>query len=128
MPQSNFEVRILALERALSKALLDLAVLQTRMAASEQTAWQGWVGTPSGGSSSPVGIFPAVAGTGGVPVRSGNTVGTAIVTLQTLGGTNLANGQTVTVNNHLVTAVGANKNLLVGADANGVYWVVNGDC
>lgn len=119
--------RLLSVERALSVLQETLRALAARVAAAEQQAAMLWTSQSpqSGGGSAPV---PAVVTTA-ITARSGSTVGSGQVTLQTLAGSTLSNGATgISVSNNLVSALAGGKNCVVQQDAAGIYWLLAGDC
>lgn len=119
--------RLLSVERALSVLQETLRALAARVAAAEQQAAMLWTSQSpqSGGGSSPV---PAVVTTA-VTARSGSTVGSGQVKLQTAAGTTLSDGATgIAVVTNLVTGLAVGKNCMVMQDSSGTYWLLAGDC
>lgn len=122
------EVRVLALERRAEAAARKLRQLTDELRAVEQhlravdALSSGGSGTSSG--SGTAGIY-FVAPVGGIPARSGTTVGSATCNVWSRSGTTIASAATTaTIYNVSSTAVGASKYGWAAWDGSGYIVVV----
>lgn len=108
------EGRLLEIERLLHQIAVRLSLLETRVAQSEQARWGG-TGMTLGYTPGSVIHFKSPGG--GIPARSGTTLGSATCDHYTRTGTTLASsGRAVTIYNDSTTAFTGNIYGVAGQD------------
>lgn len=126
LDENNLEVRLLEVERRLGWMADAFRALQRQQAGTDQQVAMAWTQMGFIQSPSTLGnLSPATSGSG-VSARAGSTPGSGTITLQS--GNPLEDGASVTCYNALTAAVAASKNMVVGQDAEGNYWVVTAEC
>lgn len=110
------EGRLLEIERLLHQVAIRLSLLETRAAQSEQARWGG---TGMNLGYTPGAVIHFKSQGGGIPARSGTTLGSATCDHYNRVGTTLtASGRTVTIYNDSTTAFAASRHGVAGQDDN----------